>query len=526
MTSDELINIAFSSTQKYQVSELYNFRADIHFLEYIKTNYSSVYDFITSKQLKVKHLKDGLAAITVDSKTGEVILFINYHKITYIRNICLGLDTEDFYKTLACLIMHEQLHYMLKHFRVPFEGYNHHQLNIAQDMVIDNMIHRVNDGWRNWQNFVDDMNNTIDKLDKNKIFHKISTEENSQYDLLNFSDLDIYFYISELKLESKQENLDKHSWNGDNVESEDDGNSQANQQEDNSTKEQESDNKQGENQEGYSQGQGEGQEQSSNDNQNEDIENKVSDEMFDKLAQKARERLAQNTNRKIAQLNNENSDLLDKIINKIANGKEHNLFNILKKYIKKISYKQTTNTWKKISKRQPLKRPGVMFKKTPGEVLIVIDTSGSMHDFINKKIEDTMNGVYTAFSKMSKVYGMPAKIYKSDVDDRILNFKKIDSVKELYNIEIALGGGNNFKYIFDSLVLNWSKVAKSSQKFPDFVLVLTDFGDDFSFLNKAEYKPIENKIIWLYTNFGDCFPIPTQGHVVDVLSDDWSTSVR
>ena len=80
--------------------------------------------------------------------------------------------------------------------------------------------------------------------------------------------------------------------------------------------------------------------------------------------------------------------------------------------------------------------------------------------------------------------------------------------------------------MFDKLVLNWSKTAKSSQKFPDFILVLTDFGDDFSFLTNPEYKPVENKIIWLYTNFGNNFPVPKAGHVIDVLADDWSTSIR
>lgn len=506
MTSDELINLAFASKQTYPIYELYNFQRDNYFLEYLQTNYPSVYDFVTSKQLKIKHLKDGVAAVTVNQTTGQVTLFINYHKITYIRNICLGLGIEDFYQTMACLIMHEQLHYMLKHFRIPFEAYNHNQLNIAQDMVIDNMIHRINPGWRNWQNFVDEINNTIDTLDKSTIFHKISTEENSPYDLLNFSDLDIYFYISELKLENEQDRIDKHEWNGDKVTEDSEGRQEQEQQtqQNNNTKNS----------------------QKQNEKETDNETKKPVEDMFDKLASKARERIAQNANRKISQLNNKNSDLLDKVINKIANGKEHNLFNILKKYIKKISYKQTTNTWKKISKKQPLKRPGVMFKKTPGEVLIIIDTSGSMHDFINRKIEDTMNGVYTAFAKMAKVYGLPSKIYKSDVDDRILTFNKINSVKELYEVKIALGGGNDFQYVFDKLVLNWSKTAKSSQKFPDFILVLTDFGDDFSFLSKPEYKPIENKIIWLYTNFGDNFPLPKAGHVVDVLADDWSTSIR
>lgn len=515
MTSDELINLAFSSQQTYPLCELYIFQKDLFFLEYLQTNYPSVHDFITSKQLKIKHLKDGIAAVTVNQTTGQVTLFINYHRITYIRNICLGLEIEDFYETLACLIMHEQLHYMLKHFRVPFEAYNHNQLNIAQDMVIDNMIHRINSGWRNWQSFVDEINANIDKLSQNKIFHKISTEENSQYDLLNFSDLDIYFYISELKLENEENRVDKHEWNGDEVseDSETQPQEQQSQQEGNDKESQEQSDKQNNEKENSK--------QTESDNETD----KPAEDMFDKLASKARERLAQNANRKISKLNN-NSDLLDKVINKIANGKEHNLFNILKKYIKKISYKQTINTWKKISKKQPLKRPGTMFKKVPGEVLIIIDTSGSMHDFINNKIEDTMNGVYTAFAKMAKVYGLPSKIYKSDVDDRILTFNKINSVKELYEVKIAMGGGNDFNFVFDKLVLNWSKTAKSSQKFPDFVLVLTDFGDDFSFLTRQEYKPIENKIIWLYTNFGSNFPIPKVGHVVDVLADDWSTSIR
>ena len=517
MTSDELINLAFSSKQTYSVYDFYFFQKDVSFLEYLQTNYPSVYDFITLKQLNIKHLKDGVAAITVNQTTGQVTLFINYNKITYIRNLCLGLETEEFYKTLACLIMHEQLHYMLKHFRVPFEAYNHNQLNIAQDMVIDNMIHRINPGWRNWQNFVDEINNNIDKLDKNTMFHKISTEESSQYDLLNFSDLDIYFYINELKLEKEEDRIDKHEWTGDEVSEDSAGNTEQKSQQN----ENESENNENKNQ-------SEARENSKKDSKEENNSsqpNKPVEDMFDKLASKARERLAQNANRKISKLNN-NNELIDKVINKIANGKEHNLFNILKKYIKKISYKQTTNTWKKISKKQPLKRPGVMYKKTPGEVLIIIDTSGSMHDFINNKIEDTMNGVYTAFAKMAKVYGLPSKIYKSDVDNRILTFNKINSVKELYEVKIALGGGNDFKFVFDKLVLDWSKTAKSSQKFPDFILVLTDFGDDFSFLTKPEYKPIENKIIWLYTNFGDYFPVPKAGHVIDVLADDWSTSIR
>ncbi|WP_413852943.1 hypothetical protein [Candidatus Ruminimicrobium bovinum] len=305
MTSDELINLAFGSQQIYPLFELYIFQKDKYFLEYLQINYPSVYDFITSKQLTIKHLKDGIAAITINQTTGNVILFINYHKITYIRNICLGMETESFYETLACLIMHEQLHYMLKHFRVPFDGYNHKQLNIAQDMVIDNMIHRINPGWRNWQTVVDEINNTIDKLNKNTMFNKISTEENSKYDLLNFSDLDIYFYISELNLKNEQERIDKHEWNGDKVTEDSNGAEQEHCQ-----------NNDTENSQEKSKENDEKQDNSDKKDNNNEI-NKSVEDIFDKLASKARERIAQNTNRKIAKLNNNNSDLLDKVINKL-----------------------------------------------------------------------------------------------------------------------------------------------------------------------------------------------------------------
>ena len=242
---------------------------------------------------------------------------------------------------------------------------------------------------------------------------------------------------------------------------------------------------------------------------------------MDDWISQSRARLSQNEGRLLP----EGADVMDEMMHVIACGKEHNLFNLLQKFIKKISYKQTRYTWKRVSKKQPYRKPGVMYKKSPGEVLLIIDTSGSMHAFINKHIADMANAIYTAFARMSRVYGVPSLMYKADVDDRVLNLKEIESVDELKEIDLTGGGGNDFEHIFDRLVLHWKEQTKSSQKFPDFILVLTDFGDDWDFLDRPEYKEVAERIIWLSTN--PHYPLrPSKGYVVDVLSDDWSVSIR
>ena len=453
-----------------------------------------------------------------------------------MRNFCGPLDVEDFYETFACLVLHEESHYVLKHFRFPPQAYDWHLLNVAQDMVIDVRIHEKNNGWRNWQELVDQINSVIDAQGENALFPKISTDPADKNYLLHLSDLDVYTYLEELNIRTPKHppSFDKHSWlknkqgqNSSREQGEKAGKNGQNQAQ--SGKNENPSRQSGENQT-PSQDQRQDGEQNNRpkDDQNQGQENQPEnptpsayEHILSQLASRSRERLSKNAKRHTPK----GAQIMDETLHIVAQGKEHNLFKLLEKIIKKISYKQKTNTWKKISRKQPGVKPGVRFKKTPGEVLLMIDTSGSMHGFIREHIADMANGIYTAFSRVARVYNMPSKMFKADVAEDVLNLKPIKRVEELKEIDLTCGGGNDFETVFNKLVLHWKENTQSTQKFPDFILVLTDFGDNWEFLEANAYKAVADRIIWLSTD-----PYyngkPTVGHVIDVLSPDWSTSIR
>ena len=611
MQSDALLNFGFGCKTVYPQEKQYNLLTDEEFGTFLHLHYPEAEDLLNSVRagkIKLKHYEHGMAAIGVFP---ELTLWLNFNKLTAMQEKCGLPELDDFYETLACLLLHEKSHYSLRHFRVPFPAFDHNLLNIAQDMVIDTRIHRKNSGWRNWQDTIEQINRRIDE--RQSPLPKISADPNDRYYLLNFSDLDIYHYLDVLGLHQPKTppRFDEHNWgnqadpdgshsksgegqNGQRGQDRDSQSGQGGQSEggetpppppsgggDNSDGQSDGQNGQAQGQGQGGQGQGQesrqdrqGEQSQSQDGQGEqgpenqpdgpnkaaadhpnanrpDATDRPSDasaqpqgqnsannekdeknqpetglpqgfgDIMDDWISQSRARLSQNEGRLLP----EGADVMDEMMHVIACGKEHNLFNLLQKFIKKISYKQTRYTWKRVSKKQPYRKPGVMYKKSPGEVLLIIDTSGSMHAFINKHIADMANAIYTAFARMSRVYGVPSLMYKADVDDRVLNLKEIESVDELKEIDLTGGGGNDFEHIFDRLVLHWKEQTKSSQKFPDFILVLTDFGDDWDFLDRPEYKEVAERIIWLSTN--PHYPLrPSKGYVVDVLSDDWSVSIR
>lgn len=614
MHSDELLNFGFASQTVYPPEKQYSFLTDEAFGSFLHLHYPEVEDVLDSVRagkMKLKHFDRGIAAISVFP---SLTLWLNFNKITAMREKCGLLEVADFYETLACLLLHEKSHYSLQHFRIPFPAFDNNLMNIAQDMVIDSRIHRKNSQWRNWQELITQINRRIDET--NAVFPKISTDPKDRYYILNLSDLDIYCYLVSLKIQNPQTppRFDEHNWAGSpdssgnnqgNKPGDKPGNNQGNNQGNQPGEQQGNQKGEGPNvtplpagPNGPQNSDGNGQGQNSSDNQNEqsaqnspdaqadktdkkdpsdsaqgdktqnegdnsaqankpqnspdnqdgqsgknlpddssgmDMADKNDtadndgekelpkgfDDLMDEWCAKSRARLSQNDERFVP----ENALIMDKMMHVIACGKEHNLFNLLQKFIKKISYKQTRYTWKKISKKQPYNKPGIMYKKTPGEVLLMIDTSGSMHEFINKHIAEMVQAIYAAFVRLSRVYGVPSRMYKADVDDRVLNFKRIEKVEELKEIDLAGGGGNDFEHIFDKLVLHWKEQTRSSQKFPDFILVLTDFGDDWHFLDRPEYKEVAEKIIWLST---DPYYLlrPSKGYIINVLSDDWSVSIR
>lgn len=577
MTCDELINLAFENKQKYAPEALYDFRQDSDLRAYLHAHYPEAYDFLHLPHLTIKDYTGGIAAIAV---MPQLTLYLNPHKLTFMKQHCGLLHVDTFYKTFACLILHEEMHYVLRHFRFPFGAYNHHLLNVAQDMVIDNKIHLKNPQWRNWQQKIDEINQAIAQQQRTLL--PLSTDPEDPHFLLRLSDIDIYFYLESLHITRTNQDppqFDEHTWNEEQpVPSEQSGDESGNQEGDSPNTEGpcESNGNTGSNNSASgetgekSSELGDSSAQNAPTDSNEDkadsapypeekteknsqpSEKDTSDEPFPKgpsesaaqsaekenlnnppdyddilgdLAKSARERLSQNESRPWI---NQDEQEIDHTLQIVAKGKDHNLFALLKKFIKKISYKQRTLTWKKISKKQPCIKPGSIYKKTPGEVLILIDTSYSMYPFIANHIADTMNGIYTAFAQVARNYGMPSKIYKSDFADKVLNFKKIKTVEELRNIELAEGGYTSLATAFKEVVDPWRKITKSTQKTPDFILIITDFGDDYNFLKGNKYKGLSNKIIWLCTEprmrmSNSCPPV---GIVVDVLADDWSTSIR
>jgi hypothetical protein len=547
--------------KKYTPEQLYDFTKDESFLEYLKNYYPGIYDFYKNSNFQYSNnktkIKTKTAAVSVCKKQG-VSLYINQVFFTQIREICKD-NIKDFYDILKDIIYHEELHFVLAHFRIPREFINHTILNYAQDIVIDNFIYEIDPKWRNWKYLIDKINAKIDETD-NKSFRKISLNKGDKNYILNFNDLDIYYYLLNFcnseELE-KIKRIDDHSWTnsnnqdkqkqgegGDNKEKESqegesgdenkkegengrgeekEGGKDGNENQDKQKQGEGGDNKEKESQEGESGNENKKESGNGKEDENEENEDK-SEEIFEKLAAGARARIASNSNRTIYNQYGIGGGV-DEVIKRVADGKEHNLFNILKKYIKKISYKQKNYTWKKINKRQPLLKPGFVLKKQPGEVLLVLDTSKSMHKFINDHLKNVINEIYIAFKKIAHLYGVPSTFFQIDSDSMVLAIKEIKEIEELENFKIKLGGGTDFKPVFDIVLNDWrKKYSKHNQKVPDFILFITDLGADLDFLENNEYAIFADKLIWLVT--GEFYKRPSIGTVINVFANDWKASTR
>lgn len=537
--------------KKYLQEQLYDFTNDESFLNYLKYYYPGIYDFYKNCKFKYSELTNTVA-VWVEKKEG-VFLFINQKFLTQVKEICDD-NIKNFYDILRDIIYHEELHYLLAHFRIPSEFVDHKLLNYAQDIVIDNFIYEIDSKWRNWKFLIDKINNEIDKK-QDKVFSKISLNRTEKNYILNFTDLDIYYYLLNFcdkdELE-KTNRIDQHTWtnetkqsgdnqkqnskddvknknqNGENKEQESDKQNSKSKKESNKDEREEDKNENGKVSPKNGKNESENKKENINESENEaDFVYNQYEKIIEAMAASVRERIATNSNR-ILYSNYNSQSKVDQVIKRVADGREHNLFNILKKYIKKLSYKQRNYTWKKINKRQPLLKPGTVLKKQPGEVLLVLDTSGSMHDFINRHLNKVINEIYITFKKIAHIYGIPSKFYHIDSDNSVLSIKEIEKIEELNDFKLVLGGGTNFKPVFDTVLRDWSKkYSKNNQKIPDFILFITDLEVNTSFLEENKYAIFDNKLIWLFTN-GNNFQYekPPIGTVINVFANDWAVSIR
>lgn len=502
MTNDELLIKSFDFKGRYDSKEFYFFEKDIGFIDYLKKNLPSVYDFI--EQSDIKYNDDvPIAGITIEKDKPKI--YLNPHRITFMRKGVSEYkwDLSLFYETLACILWHESLHVILRHFV-------HSELNlrwnVVQDIFIDNLIHSKYPGWRNWIDYIEELNLKIEKEDKKEILKPLSVEKNSEAKVYigDLNDSILYSYLDMLSEDAKEQNkkrFDSHF--GENLPKEGSNETTTESLDSSLGKKDKSEEKDGD--------------------KNQDSGGLEKSDIFDRLASKARGRNEKSKSSVFSEKN-----ISDIITEKSLDGAKYDLLNIIKKYLKKISYKQKRYTWKKTSRKLYGKRPGIIYKKQPGEVLIIIDTSGSMVWFLEKYFRSFLKALYFNFVRLSKIYGYFSSISYIEADDKITDSKELKNISDIDNlIEKALkgGGGTDYKPVFD-----WIEDKRKKRKdtnFPDLIIFLSDFGAELEFLKEEKYSFLNNRLLWIYTGIAESITkLPPRGDLVYFINKDYGVNLN
>ncbi|KAF0125886.1 MAG: hypothetical protein FD189_1307 [Elusimicrobia bacterium] len=483
MTSDELIQKAFAFTGKYPAAERYDFRKDGDFADFLHTRFPFVEDFLKLSGLQYDE-KCNLAAIGLPD--GRPVIFINPDRLTSLYKGAQNGDWSPalFYETLGCLLWHEVLHVELRHFTQPRGAAENARWNVAQDMVIDNLIHSRYPGWRNWKSMTERINGLIDKAGKGDYLQKIAVDAPAEGEVhiggLWARDLVVYFNLLEMDVSAEDsQRVDDHR-----NEPDFDPLSRA-----------------------------------------KSPPKAPAEDLFDKL-----ENLARKRNEKAEQAGPMvEPELGDIIAQKTGEARRYNLLQILKRYLRRISLKQKTHTWKKPGRKQPGRRPGVIYKKQPGEVLFIVDTSGSMKDYLQKEFSGLVKELYFAFSQLTKMQGAAfSRFFQLEADTDVRGIKGIDSPAALRELaegsKLSGRGGTDYRAAFDWTLKRWKENAGSGQALPDLVLFLTDLDARQDFLSAAKYSPFHSRLIWLYTGRGAPFARPPRGVICNVFPDDYGAN--
>jgi len=561
MTEDDILKNLFEFNGKYEKDKLYFFEKDENFLDYLKNKLAGVYDFINNSEIKYSSTVP-LAGITIDKKTGKPLIYLNPNRITHFYHMMYSgkIEITFFYRTLSAILWHESLHVILKHFSHPqiFSNSDNEKWNIVQDIFIDNLIHSIYPGWRNWKDYIDNkINNEIEKQKLSKFLKKISLDQditNPDYIYIkHINDTILYNYLNILNISTEPQNekrFDTHfeehnedfSTKGeeqredsDDNSKNDDLNSEKNSDKQNKKEEQENNTNSNKNEDSSETNENETRDKEetskcddpknkkNSDKENEDKKNDSSsdkfNDFFDKLEKEARKRNEERDKKPLA-----DKDFSDIITQKATEGRKYSLLNILQKYIKKINYKQKINTWKKTSRKLYRIRPGIIHKKQPGEIIIIVDTSGSMVYFLKYNFKNIIEGIYKTFIKISKVYGNASKMFYLEADQKItetIEIKKNQDIEAITEKALKGGGGTDYKPVFDWIIENWHKY--SSQKVPDLVIFITDFGTDLNFLKDEKYNIFNDRnLLWLSTVKYDII-IP-KGKIIPIYPDDFGAN--
>ena len=191
-----------------------------------------------------------------------------------------------------------------------------------------------------------------------------------------------------------------------------------------------------------------------------------------------------------------------------------------------MSRKQKSNTWKTSSRKLPGLRPGVRYRRQPGEVLIVVDRSGSMAEFIANHLATVMSEVHAAFTRIARTSSVPALLYRGSADDSVMEFSRVEDLEALLRVSQTVGGATDYRPIFEE-ILSWKERTGSSQRLPDLVLFISDLDVDTSFLLEHRFAGLRRKLVWLHAKSpGTAAHTPPIGEVIDMLARDWYASIR
>ena len=521
-TVEEIGEKLFACSERYPQAQWYDFRSDSDFLGYLGEHFTDVAGFYAGGSYEFRRTESPaiIAAIGISPATRKPRLFLNPHKMTYLHTeVVKGAGPRKVFEFQACLLWHEMLHVVLRHFAVPFASYDAERLNIVQDMQIDNWIHRKVPGWRNWRRPVEMLNAAIEERGMQQQFSPISLDPESGNSILNLADLDLYVYLTRfIPVEPDQPSrLDHHEWtDGPPPTAPPDLEVPGRPGEGGQGGEGEDAGDEGE-------GSGQGEEGADEGGAAGDGGDALAD-IMEELCQKARERLDENAGRAVAAASG--ATVGDEILARVGEGRAHDLLAILRRYMQAISRKRKSNSWKVSSRKLPGLRPGVRYKRQPGEILIVVDRSGSMQEFIARHLVTVMSAIHTAFTQIARTSSVPAMLFTSSVNETVMDFDKVEDLETLLRVSRRSDGGTDYRPIFEK-VLEWKEAAGSSQSLPDLVMFISDLDTDTGFLADPRFAGLGRRLVWLYAGSPGRPRIePAIGEVVDMLARDWYTSIR
>ncbi|MEO0236049.1 MAG: hypothetical protein ABIM02_04910 [candidate division WOR-3 bacterium] len=657
MNASEVIRELVNFTGKYDRSEWWIFYEDEHLMNFMARRYPDLYDFIenalkTDKGYNV-NFSDSIHIAGITIKDKKPILFLNPHRITHIKNLQILFNEPDYplnaYRFYIYILIHEALHVILQNFRhLPLDSFDHFARNIAQDMIIDNIIYLFSSGeWRNWSDIVPEINKFIRESGLFPNQKLISLESKDVYQpnekfILDFNDWELAILLKMLFEPDKLKNLTFDSidipsegeisergqvntsqeesaskspsqsgenpessrsssssvgnqekqkipedeqegkeWDQtppqkDNISSDDGGERKGSTEqtekgespteteekdkgnksfdhdrtghEENATSKEKKEHSKDPNSRDKSKT-GEETEVSSK-NKKKDIEDSdfeagesgiddhnttdrstedLDEEILNRIKSRLHERkMQQSQSRDIYKAH---ATIGEKILREIEleaiDERTKSLYNLLRKYIKAVDYKQREYTWKKFHRKFPGIYPGYKLRKTPGEIAIIIDTSGSMGSHLNNRVPACIATIKSAIEAIEKNFGFVSRFFFATVSDHLHKGKFEEITREqLKNLKLIVGKSTDYKEIFEKLS-NWRQhtVPPSRKNSPDIIIFITDLEVSFDFMFdisgkiKSQYKKFNEKLIWIFV--GDPllrrgFGSPPVGKVLDI----------